>query len=301
MIDRMRGEKMDDLSRINAKTRLLGFIASPSEHSVSPIMHNAALRKLGLNYAYLAFNVGHKELKDAITGFRAINIRGFSVSMPNKIEIIPLLDELSPEAKLIGAVNTVVNENGKFIGYNTDGKGYVRSLREEGVEIKGKKMTLLGAGGAATAIAIQAALEGISEIAIFNRQDEYFKNAEKIAKIINEQMENVNCKATVYELEDSNRLREEIASSDILTNATDVGMKPYENQSLIPDPSWLHSDLVVSDIVYMPRTTKLMEQAITAGCRNYNGLGMVLYQGAIAFELWTGHEMPIEYVKSQIF
>ena len=292
---------MDDHSRIDAKTRLLGFIASPSEHSVSPIMHNAALRKLGLNYVYLAFNVGHKELKDAITGFRAINIRGFSVSMPNKIDIIPLLDELSPEAKFIGAVNTVVNENGKFIGYNTDGKGYVRSLKEEGVDIKGKKMTLLGAGGAATAIAIQAALEGISEIAIFNRQDEFFKNAEKIAKIINEQMENTNCKATIYELEDSNRLREEIASSHILTNATDIGMKPYENQSLIPDPTWLHSDLVVSDIVYMPRTTKLMEQAISAGCRNYNGLGMVLYQGAIAFKLWTGHEMPIEYVKSQIF
>lgn len=292
---------MNDLSRIDAKTRLLAFIASPSEHSVSPIMHNAALRKLGLNYAYLAFNVGHKELKDAITGFRALNVRGFSVSMPNKIEIIQYLDELSSEAKFIGAVNTVVNDNGKLIGYNTDGIGYMRSLKEEGVDVVGKKMTLLGAGGAATAIAIQAALDGVSEIAIFNRKDEFFENAKEIAKIINEKMENTNCKAKVYELENSKQLQEEIASSDILTNATDIGMKPYEDQSLIPDPSWLQSNLVVSDIVYMPRTTKLMKQAISAGCRNYNGLGMVMYQGAIAFELWTGHKMPVEYVKSQIF
>lgn len=292
---------MSDLKRIDAKTRLLGFIASPSGHSVSPIMHNAALRKLGLNFAYMAFNVGHEQLSDVITGFRALNIRGFSVSMPNKIKIMSYLDELTPEAQFIGAVNTVVNENGKLIGYNTDGIGYMRSLKEEGVEVVDKKMTLLGAGGASQSIAIQAALDGISEIAIFNRQDEFYPNAHEIAKIINEKMENTNCKANVYKLEDTNKLQEEIASSEILTNATDIGMKPYDGQSLILDESWLHSNLVVSDIVYMPRKTKLMLQAESVGCPTFNGLGMVLWQGAKAFELWTGHEMPVEYVKTHIF
>lgn len=292
---------MSNIKQIDAKTRLLAFLASPSEHSVSPIMHNTAFQKLGLNFVYLAFNVGHEKLSDAITGFRALNIRGFSVSMPNKIKIIPYLDELSPEAQLIGAVNTVVNENGKLIGYNTDGIGYMRSLKEEGVEVVDKKMTLLGAGGASQAIAIQAALDGVSEIAIFNRQDEFYSNAHEIAKIINEKMENTNCKAKVYKLEDTNKLQEEIAHSEILTNATDIGMKPYDGQSLIFDELWLHSDLVVSDIVYMPRKTKLMLQAESAGCRTFNGLGMVLWQGAKAFELWTGHEMPVEYVKTHIF
>jgi quinate/shikimate dehydrogenase len=292
---------MTDLGRIDGRTKLLGLLATPIGHSLSPAMHNMSLRKLGLNYAYMAFEVGNEQLADAVAGMRALNVRGFNVSMPNKTKILPLLDELSPAAKFAGAVNTVVNENGKLIGHITDGTGYMRALKEEGIDVVGKKMTLLGAGGAATAIAIQAALDGVREISIFNRDDEFFARAERNAQIINEEMQNVNCKANVYRLEDEEKLKEEIASSDILTNATGVGMKPLEGESLIKDASWLRSELIVSDVVYIPRKTKLLEIAESAGCKTLNGLGMMLWQGAKAFEIWTGQQMPVDYVKEQLF
>ncbi|WP_027415428.1 shikimate dehydrogenase [Aneurinibacillus terranovensis] len=292
---------MSDVECIDGRTKLIGLIATPIGHSVSPAMHNIAFRKLNLNYAYMAFEVGHEQLEDVVTGMRALNLRGFNVSMPNKTKIIPLLDELSPVAQLVGAVNTVVNENGKLIGHITDGTGYMCGLIEAGVDFVGKKMTLMGAGGAATAIAIQAAMDGVAEISIFNSDDQFFPQAVKNAAIINEQIKNINCKANIYRMEDSERLQEEIASSDILTNGTCIGMKPLENESLIPDASWLRPELIVSDLIYTPRKTKLLEQAESVGCRTVNGLGMVLWQGAKAFELWTGKEMPVEYIKEQIF
>ena len=292
---------MSDSGRIDAKTKLMGFIASPASHSISPIMQNMAHRKLGLNNVFMAFDVNNERLADALTGLKALGVRGFSVSMPNKMAIIPLLDELAPEAQLIGAVNTVVNENGKLIGHNFDGIGYMRSLTEEGVAVVGKKMTLLGAGGAGTAIAIQAAMDGVAKISIFNRDDEFFPRALDNAKKINEQMKDTNCKATVYRLEDEERLKQELASSDILTNSTNVGMKDLEGQTLIPDASWLRPELVVSDIIYNPRVTKLMEQGHSVGCKTINGLGMVLWQGAVAFKKWTGEDMPVDYIIEQIF
>ncbi len=292
---------MSDLGRIDGRTKLLGLLATPIGHSLSPAMHNMSLRKLGLNYAYMAFEVGNEQLEDVVTGMRALNVRGFNVSMPNKTKIGPLLDELSPAAQFTGAVNTVVNENGKLIGHITDGTGYMRALKEAGINIIGKKMVLMGAGGAATAIAIQAALDGVAEIAIFNRNDEYYARAEKNVDIINNQMEGVTCKATVHRLEDLDALKAAIAEADILTNGTGVGMKPLEGQSLIPDASWLRPELIVSDVVYIPRKTRLLEMAEEAGCRTINGLGMMLYQGAKAFEMWTGQEMPVEYVKEQMF
>ncbi|MEW9674312.1 shikimate dehydrogenase [Ammoniphilus sp. 3BR4] len=291
---------MTNFGRINGKTQLIGLIASPVSQSLSPTMHNMAFRKLGLNYAYMAFDVEPDQLADVITGIRALNLRGFNVSMPNKMRILPLLDELTPAAQFIGAVNTVVNENGKLIGHNTDGIGYMRSLKEAGIIYAGKKMTLLGAGGAGTAVAIQAALDGIAEISIFNRDDEFFPRAIRNAEIINEQIKDRACKVTVYSLEDSEKLKAEISSSDLLTNATSVGMKP-EGQSLILESSWLRPDLIVSDVIYNPGKTKLLEQAESVGCHAINGLGMMLWQGAQAFEMWTGQEMPVEYVKEQLF
>lgn len=292
---------MLDLGRIDGRTKLIGLLATPVGHSVSPAMHNLAFRKLGLNYAYMAFDVGNDRLAEIVDGMRALNVRGFNLSMPNKIKILPLLDELSPAAQFVGAVNTVVNENGKLIGHITDGTGYMRGLTDAGVDFLGKKMTLVGSGGAATAVAIQAALDGVAEISIFNRNDDFFARAVKNAEIINGQIKDTNCKANVYNLEDLDQLKEEIASSDILTNGTGVGMKPMEDLSLIPDPSWLRADLVVSDLIYTPRKTKLLQQAESVGCKTLNGLGMVLWQGAKAFEIWTGQEMPVEYVKEQLF
>jgi quinate/shikimate dehydrogenase len=291
---------LSDQGRIDGKTQLIGLIATPIGHSLSPAMHNMSFRKLGLNYVYLAFEVGNQQLADAITGFRGLKLRGFNVSMPNKTKILPYLDEVTPAARFIGAVNTVVNEDGKFVGYNTDGVGYVRGLKENGVDIEGKKMTLIGAGGAASAIAIQSALDGASEIHIFNRNDESYAHAVKNADLINHEIVG-KCKATVHPIENEELLRASIEVSDILTNATGVGMKPLEGRSIIPDASWLHPDLVVSDVVYIPRKTKLLEMAESVGCKAINGLGMMLWQGAKAFEMWTGQEMPVEYVKEQMF
>jgi shikimate dehydrogenase len=291
---------LSDQGRIDGRTQLIGLIATPIGHSLSPAMHNMSFRKLGLNYVYLAFEVGNQQLADVITGFRGLNLRGFNVSMPNKTKILPYLDEVTPAARFIGAVNTVVNEDGKFVGYNTDGVGYVRGLKENGVDIKGKKMTLMGAGGAASAIAIQCALDGASEIHIFNRNDESYAHAVKNADLINHEIAGV-CKATVHYIENEELLRASIEGSDILTNATGVGMKPLEGRSIIPEASWLRPDLVVSDVVYIPRKTKLLEMAESVGCKAINGLGMMLWQGAKAFEMWTGHDMPVEYVKEQMF
>ena len=255
--------------RITGHTELIGLIATPIRHSMSPTMHNEAFAHLGLDYVYLAFEVGNEELKDVVQGFRALKLRGCNVSMPNKTEICQYLDKLSPAAELVGAVNTVVNDNG-----------------------------VLGAGGAATALCVQAALDGVKAIAIFNRKDKFFANAEQtVAKIRN----NTRCEIHLFDLDDHDKLRAEIDSSVILTNATGVGMKPFEGQMLLPDDSFLRPDLIVSDVVYNPRKTYLLEVAEKKGCRTINGLGMMLWQGARAFEIWTGKEMPVEHIKSILF
>ncbi|MGG7144436.1 shikimate dehydrogenase [Clostridium nigeriense] len=284
--------------RISGKTKLIGLLATPISHSKSPKMHNEAFAKLGLDYAYLAFECGQDQLEDTIKGFKALNIRGYNVSMPNKIAICKYMDKLSPAAEMIGAVNTVVNDNGVLTGHITDGVGYMKSLKDAGIDIIGKKMTLIGAGGAATAISIQAALDGVKEISIFNRKDRFFSVGERTVKDINEK---TNCKAQIFDLEDTEKLALEIQDSVILTDASPVGMKPLENLCNISDPSILREDLVVSDIVYIPNKTKLLEMAEARGCKTINGLGMMLWQGAEAFKLWTGEEMPVDYIKELIF
>lgn len=280
--------------RITGHTELIGLIATPIRHSKSPTMHNEAFAKLGLDYAYLAFEVGTEQLEDAVKGFKALGVRGYNVSMPNKTVIGKYLDKLSPAAELCGAVNTVVNDNGVLTGNITDGIGYMRSLKDKGFDVIGKKMTIVGAGGAATAIEIQAALDGVKKISIFNRKDDFWDRAVQNVKNINEK---TNCKATLFDLDDKEALRREIADSYLFANATGVGMKPLEGQMVIPDASYLRPDLIVTDVVYMPTKTKLLEVAEEVGCPCMNGLGMMLYQGAAAFKMWTGEDMPIAYMK----
>lgn len=280
--------------RITGHTELIGLIATPIRHSKSPTMHNEAFAKLGLDYAYLAFEVGNEQLEDAVKGFKALSVRGCNVSMPNKTVIGKYLDHLSPAAELCGAVNTVVNDHGVLTGHITDGIGYMRALKDNNIDVIGKKMTIVGAGGAATAIEIQAALDGVKELSVFNRKDEFWERAQQNVKNINEK---TNCKATLYDLADTESLRREIADSYLFANATGVGMKPLEGQMVIPDASFLRPELIVTDVVYMPEKTKLLEVAESVGCKNMNGMGMMLYQGAAAFEMWTGKEMPIEYMK----
>ncbi len=280
--------------RITGHTELIGLIAYPIRHSSSPAMHNEAFAKLGLDYAYLAFEVGNEDLENTIKGFRAMKVRGSNVSMPNKTVVHKYLDKLSEASELCGAVNTIVNDNGVLTGHITDGVGYMQSLKDAGIDVIGKKITIAGAGGAATAIEIQAALDGVAEISIFNRKDEFFERGKQTVKDINEK---TNCKAALYDLDDLAKLKEEIADSYLFANATGVGMKPLEGQTYIPDPSFLRPGLIVTDTVYAPAETALLKMAKEVGCKTMNGFGMMLFQGAAAFKLWTGKEMPIEHMK----
>lgn len=289
---------MSCINEITGHTKLTGLLGSPVAHSKSPLMHNEAFRLLGLDYVYLCFDVDESTLKTAFEGLKKLNIAGFNCTMPNKTLIAELVDELSPAAKMIGAVNTVVNDNGKYIGHNTDGVGYIMSLNDCGHDIKNKKMTLLGAGGAASSIMVQTAIDGAKAIDVFSIKDSFWSKAEKMIDDINK---NTNCKATLIEMGNDAELADSIASSDILTNATPVGMAPNIDNCLIKDASMLRPELIVSDIIYNPLETKLYKMAREVGCDVFNGLYMLLYQGAKAFELWTGKEMPTEEIKKLYF
>ncbi len=284
---------------IDGHTRLLGLIGTPVGHSKSPAMYNYCFEKYGLNCAYLAFDVPMEKVEDAVNALRTFNVMGANVTMPLKNAVIPYLDEVSAASQAIGSVNTIVNKDGKLIGYVTDGMGYTGELRRGGVEISGKTVTLLGAGGAASAIAIEAALEGAKEIRVFNKRDGFWEralhNLETIGKAAPE------CKITLNDLDDSDALRASINTSDILTNATRVGMKPMDDQSLITDTSMFRPGLIVTDVVYDPEETKLLREAKAAGCTTFDGLGMLVGQGAASFKLYTGLDMPVDEVCDAIY
>lgn len=287
------------MKEITGHTQVFGVLGSPISHSISPQMHNEAFRQLGMDCVYLAFEVGVDGMKTAVEGLRTLNVRGYNVTMPNKNIMATLCDKLSPAAEIIGAVNTVVNDNGVLTGHTTDGTGYMRAVSDAGHNIIGKKMTLLGAGGASTSIFVQAALDGLSEISVFSRSTSKFNaRARAIIKKLNT---HTSCKVNLYALEDEALLRKEISESAILTNGTSVGMAPNIDSSIINDITMFHKDLIVSDIIYNPRETKLMKLAKEAGCPTFNGLYMLLYQGAEAFKIWTGQEMPVDIVKTKYF
>lgn len=283
---------------ITGHTQLTGLLGSPVAHSISPMMHNEAFAQLGLDYAYLAFDVNEEELETAIEGLRAMKVKGFNLTMPNKNRMCHLCDKLSPVAQITGAVNTVVNENGIFVGHTTDGIGYMESVKEAGVNIIGEKITVLGAGGAATSIIVQAAFDGVAEISIFNQKS---KSYERMEGIISQLTEQTNCKLNLFTYDSQDILRKELAESILLVNTTPVGMAPNIEDSLITDTTMFHSKLTVSDIIYNPEETKLLRLAKETGCKTFNGLHMLLYQGAAAFKLWTGQEMPIEIIKEKYF
>ena len=262
-------------------------------------MYNYSFEKLGLDYAYVAFDVKEDEMEQAIAAIRLFKMRGCNVTMPGKNIAVKFMDELSPAAELIGAVNTIVNDDGKLTGHNTDGIGFVQNLRENGVEVKGKKITIAGGGGAATAMQVQCALDGAREITIFNKKDAFFERtlntAEKIRKAVDGIVVNV------YDIDDAAKMTEEILSSDIFANATIVGMKPLDDQSVVKDLRAFHKELVVCDAVYNPIETKLLREAKEAGCKCVGGKGMLLWQGVAAFKLYTGKDMPVEEVKARFF
>ena len=280
--------------RITGHTELVSLLAYPIRHSSSPAMHNEAFAYLGLDYAYLAFEVDNDTLEDAIKGLRAMKFVGSNVSMPNKTVVGKYLDKLSPASQMTGAVNTIVNHDGVLEGTITDGIGYMESLRDNNIDVIGKKITVVGAGGAGTAIQIQAALDGVAEISVFNIKDRFYNTGVENVRKINE---NTKCKAAMFDLADTEALRREIADSVMVANATCVGMKPLMGKTWLPDPSYLRPDLIVTDTIYAPAETEFLRIAKEVGCKTMNGFGMMLFQGAAAFKLWTGKDMPIEHMK----
>ena len=284
---------------ITGHTRLTALLGSPVAHSISPLMHNEAFQLLDLDYTYLCFEANEETLPAAVDGLKACGIRGFNLTMPNKNKIVELLDELSPAARLIGAVNTVVNDDGHLTGYNTDGVGYMQAVKDAGYDITGKAITIMGAGGAATAIWAQAALDGVEKIHIFAREtSRFWDRTQKLAENINSTLP---CKAVLHENKDTAALAQAISESALLLNATSVGMAPNTEGTIIEDTSLYHPDLIVSDVIYNPRETRFLKEAREAGCRTFNGMYMLLYQGAEVFRLWTGKEMPVKEIKANFF
>ena len=285
-------------SRISGHTGLLALIGSPVGHSGSPAMYNYSFERLGLDYVYVAFDIKVEEVADAIAAMRTFKMRGCNVTMPCKTEVVKYMDELSPAAQIIGAVNTIVNDNGRLTGHITDGEGFVHNLKDHGIDIKGKKITVAGGGGAATAIQVQCALDGAREISIFNIKDAFWERAQDIVNQLNER---TTCKVTLHDYEDPEVLRAAIADSAILVNGTSVGMAPKTDATIITDTTMLRPDLFVFDVIYNPKETRLLREAKAAGCKTSNGMYMLLYQGAASFELWTGQEMPVDIIKEKYF
>lgn len=286
-------------TQITGHTGLMCLLGSPCKHSISPMMHNKSFEILGLDYRYLAFEVNEDTLETAVNGLKAMGARGFNLTMPCKNKMLDLCDALSPAAKLIGAVNTVVNENGILTGHNTDGIGYMQSVKDAGFDIIGKKMTLLGAGGAATAILVQAALDGVSEISVFLRKTSRFYD--RAAATASALQEETGCKIKLCDFNDHELLKHELSDSAIVVNGTSIGMAPDVDACPIPDASLLPDGIIVSDIIYNPKETKLLTMAREKGLPYFNGTYMLLYQGAEAFRLWTGSEMPAAQIKEAFF
>ena len=283
--------------QITGHTELTCLLAYPIRHSNSPAMHNAAYEKLGKDVVNLAFEVDAEHLEDAIKGVRAMKILGGNISMPNKTIVHKYLDEVDPAAELVGACNTFTNRDGYLKGYVTDGIGYMASLKDNNIDIIGKKITIAGSGGAATAIQIQAALDGVAEMSIFARDDKFYPNAVETVEKINTK---TNCKATLFHLEDLDALKQEIATSVLFTNATGCGMKPLEGYTYIPDKSFFRPDLIVTDVVYAPTETAMLKMAKEVGCKTMNGTGMMLFQGLAAIELIMGEKVDSEYMKAKL-
>ena len=274
--------------KIDGYTCLAAVVANPIKHSISPFIHNSAFEATNTNGVYLAWEVDEAELAETVANIRRYQMYGINLSMPYKEQVIPYLDRLSEEACLIGAVNTVVNREGTLIGYNTDGKGFFKSLPS--FKISKKRLVLLGAGGAAKAILAQAILDGVSQISVFVRSSSMEKTRSYLEKIQNA----TGFRVDLFALEDVQNLQDSITQADLLVNATSVGMDGSSQP--IPTSIVLPEKLMVADVIYQPFETPFLKWAKEQGNQSINGLGMLLYQAAEAFELWTGKEMPTDQI-----
>jgi shikimate dehydrogenase len=276
--------------KITGRTKVVGVIGDPVEHSRSPQMHNAAFDALGLDYVYVPFHVPRGKLGEAIEGLKVLGVVGVNVTIPHKQRALELADRRSEEAELIGAANTLIFREGEVFADNTDGRGFIRALQTAGIDPSGcEKALVLGAGGTSRAVCVALAREGVAEITVANRTVE---RAERLAEFISKEL-GIEIKAIPLEEE---RLREEIVSSDLLVNTTSVGMKP--DDPMLVSPDWLHPRLSVYDVIYTPPETKLIAAAREMGLRCAGGVDMLVFQGAISFEEWTGITPPTDLMKT---
>ena len=275
--------------KIKGSTNIVGLIGHPVEHSFSPPMHNAAFDALGMDYAYVAFDVNPAELQKAIEGAKSLNIRGFNVTIPHKIEVMKYLDEIDDVARLIGAVNTIDFKNLK--GYNTDGIGAVRAI-EEVISIKNKNVVIAGAGGASRAISFYIAKYGADSLTILNR------NVDKAQSLAGD----VSNSGLIDDVKSDsiNEINAYLADADILVDTTPLGMHPHINDQPIATAENMHDELVVFDAVYNPNETVLLKQAIEAGAKPVYGIKMLLYQGAESFKIWTGADAPVDIMEKAL-
>ena len=277
-------------SIISGKTRVCGVIGDPIEHTMSPVMHNSAFQKLGMDYVYVPFRVKKEELGRAIDGIRALNIRGMNVTIPHKVAIIPFLDKLDTLAEKTGAVNTIVNDGGVLSGYNTDATGFLQALLEQGVEPRSKNVVILGAGGASRAISFILAERG-AHLFILNRGlDRAEELSQRISQVVGTEVKALRL--------DEDNLSLAVQTADVLVNTTSIGMSPGINETPLP-ARLLRPGLIVFDIVYNPMETRLLRDAEDAGARTIGGLDMLVWQGALAFEKWTGTKAPFDLMKEE--
>lgn len=288
---------MSDMPIISGTTKLVGLLGSPVTQSMSPAMHTASFAKMGIDAVYLGFDVQPEQLESVVKGFAKAGVTGYNVTMPCKTKVLPYLDELTPVAELMGAVNTVVIKDGKSIGDNTDGAGFVRNMKLHGFEPEGKVITVAGAGGAGSAVFTQLALDGVVAINIFNRHDDFWDVTQK--KIM-ELSSKTGVPMVLGDLDDKELLARAIKNSDLFVNATRVGMAPIEDECVI-DEDMLHEGLFVADTVYEPRETKLIRMAKEHNLQTAPGLGMLLQQAALGEKIWFDVDMPTDYIEEEFF
>ncbi|MDH5202021.1 MAG: shikimate dehydrogenase [Nitrospirota bacterium] len=269
--------------KLSGKTKITGLFGYPVEHTLSPAMHNAAFDELGIDYCYVAFPVHPDSLKDAVRSIRALNLSGVNITIPHKEKVIPFLDKVDEEASFIGAVNTIVNSQGKLVGYNTDGRGFIQSLSESGISLEGKIVLVLGAGGASRAISYYLCQKAVELIVC----DIDRGKTENLIQDLKKIRDNISSVDTIVNAE----------RYDIIINATPLGLK---NEDPLPlHTSLLNPNQTVCDLIY--KKTQLLQDASQKGCTTLNGLGMLLWQGAFAFELWTGKKPPVDVMRKALF
>ena len=278
--------------KITAKTKLYGIIGDPIRHSRSPRMHNLALDKAGIDGVFLAFEGNLSNIEEVVGAFRVLGVQGGSVTMPVKSAAAALMDRLSREAQLIGAINVFKNEDGQLVGYNTDGIGFVRMLEEHGVAYQGRRVVQAGVGGAGRAVAVQLALSGVRELVLCDLDME---KAKETAQLICENIP--ECRALACKADEENLRLQLLCGTDIYVDCTPLGMPPLEDKSMLSSFEGIPTELAVVDICYAPPKTTLLQMAEAHGCKILNGMDMMFHQGAGAFEIWTGTPMPLDYVR----